>query len=104
MFEGRPPNTGASQPLDLETGEQGELRPVCWRDLVARLDAAREFRVSRGVGEAAGDASFDPHSARHIAEIENGKPDINLDDLANGKAAGRISQPNKNGAEFGVPR
>lgn len=104
MFEGKPPNTGESLPLDLATGEQGELRPVSWRDLVARLDAAREFRVARGVGETAGDASFDPLSARHIAEIENYKPGINFDDLANGKAAGRISQPYKNGAAYGVPR
>jgi hypothetical protein len=49
------------------------------------------------VGETAGDASFDPDSARHIAEIGVGKQDINFDDLANGKAVGVISRSD-NGA------
>jgi hypothetical protein len=82
MFEGKPPSA-AAQPLDKASTGQGRLRPVLWSDLVARFDAVRELRTELGVGEAAGGASFDPDSARHIAELGDGKPDINLDDLAN---------------------
>jgi len=104
MFEGKPPNSGMSLPLDLANSEQGELRPVSWHDLVARLDAVRGLRAAIGAGETAGDASFDPESARHIAALENGKLDVNFDDLANGKPADGISRANNIGAPHGVPR
>ena len=87
MFEGKPPSSATSRPLDPAAAAIDNLRPVKWPDLVAKFDAARELRSELGLGEAAGEASFDPDSARHIAELAEGKRDINFDDLANGKAA-----------------
>nr|WP_166177877.1 hypothetical protein [Altererythrobacter segetis] len=104
MFEGKLPGAAASRPLDKASVGPGRLRPVSWQDLVARFDAVRELRTELGIGETAGGASFDPDSARHIAELGDGKPDINLDDLANGKAAGGMGRPNTNGAASDDPR
>jgi len=104
MFEGKLPGAAAAQPLDQASPGQGRLRPVSWPDLVARFDAVRELRTELGIGETTGGASFDPDSARHIAELGDGKPDINLDDLANGKAAGGMGRPNTNGAASDDPR
>ena len=101
MFESKLPNGDSAQPLDRGAGS---LRPLSWHDLVARFDAVRELRAELGAGEAGGDASFDPDSARHIAELAEGKQDINFDDLANGKAAGGISRSGKNGAASDDPR
>ena len=104
MFEGKLPGTATAQPLDKASAGQGRLRPVSWSDLVARFDAVRELRSELDIGETAGGASFDPDSARHIAELADGKPDINLDDLANGKAADGMGRHNSNGAESDDPR
>lgn len=93
MFEGKHPGDPAAH-----------LRAVSWSDLVAKFDAAREFRAALGMGEMAEEASFDPDSARHIAEIGDGKPAINLDDLANDKAAGGMGRTTKNGAASDDPR
>jgi hypothetical protein len=71
---------------------------VSWSDLVAKLDAARELRVELGGGETACDGSFDRDSARHIAALTEGKQDINLEDLADGKTAGGISRSKHDGA------
>lgn len=100
MFEGKPPRAGAAHPSD-RTGRADSLRPVSWSDLVARFDAVRELRATLGTGETAGEASFDPDSARHIAELEEGKQDINFDVLANGKAAGGNGRSDKNVAASG---
>jgi len=97
MFEGKLPTAATSLPLDRTAAEMDNLRPVKWPDLVAKFDAARELRADLGMGETAGEASFDPGSARHIAELAEGKRDINFDGLANGKAAGGISR-SANGA------
>jgi hypothetical protein len=98
MFEAKLSDTGVMLPFGLaEAGEEG-LRAVNWSDLVAKFDAVRELRAELGAGETVGDASFDPDSARHIAEIGSGKQDINFDDLANGKAAGGISR-----SDYGAP-
>jgi hypothetical protein len=104
MFEGKLPSAAAAQPLDRAIPGQGGLRPVSWSDLVARFDAVRELRTEPGTGETAGGASFDPDSARHIAELGDGKPPINFDDLANGKTAGGMGRPNTNGAASDDPR
>ena len=103
MFEGKLSGGGALQPFD-GTGGVRQLRPVSWRDLVARFDAVRELRVELGTGETADGASFDPDSARHIAELDESKRDINLDDLADGKATGGMGRPNTNGAASDDPR
>jgi hypothetical protein len=104
MFEGKLPNVGSPKTFDRAGGVQGSLRAVSWSDLVARLEAARELRAELGSGEAAGGASFDPDSARHIAELSESKQDINFDDLANGKAAGGKARSNNNGAASDDPR
>lgn len=104
MFEGKHSSAPPAQPLDRIGGTAESLRPVSWSDLVAKFDAVRELRTELGVGETGGDGSFDPDSARHIAEIGGGKQDINLDDLANGKVAGGISRSEKNGAASDDPR
>ena len=104
MFEGKPPNTASSRPLDRAPAAIDNLRPVKWPDLVAKFDAARELRSELGMGDAGGEASFDPDSARHIAELAEGKRDINFDDLANGKAADGMGRENKDGAASDDPR
>lgn len=104
MFEGKLPGADTSQPLDHTGGGAARLRPVSWRDLVARLDAVRELRGELGAGETAGVASFDPDSARHIAELAGAKRDINFDDLANGKAADGKGRRGINGASSDDPR
>lgn len=104
MYEGKLTSVGPAQPLDRTGGAPDPLRPVSWSDLVAKLEAARELRAELGAGESGGDGSFDPDSARHIAALGEGKQDINLDVLANGKAAGGISRSNKNGASSDDPR
>jgi hypothetical protein len=97
MYETKLSGADTLPPLDRAEVVQEGLRAVRWSDLVARFDAVRELRAGLDVGETAGDASFDPDSARHIAEIGVGKQDINFDDLANGKAVGVISRSD-NGA------
>jgi hypothetical protein len=92
MYQNKLSGTGAMPLLDLSPAGQEGLRAVSWADLVARFDAVRELRAELGAGEAAGGASFDADSARHIAEIGGGKQDINFDDLANGKAGDGISR------------
>ena len=99
MFEGKPPQPGAT-PLEFS----GELKPVSWSDLVARLDAARGLRTASEPHHGEGDGSFDPGSARHIAALGDGKPDVNLDVLVNGKATDGISLPHKKRAAGGDPR
>jgi hypothetical protein len=102
MFEGKVQSADTAQPFD--NGGGAHLRPVTWRDLVARFDAVRELRVELGTGETGEVASFDPDSARHIAELAGSKRDINFDDLANGKDADGMGRPNSNGASSDDPR
>jgi hypothetical protein len=104
MLEGKLPNPGGAQAFDRAGRGHDSLRAVSWSDLVARLNAARELRVELGAGETSGGASFDPDSARHIAELSESKHDINFDDLANGKAADGKARSNNNGAASDDPR
>jgi hypothetical protein len=104
MYEGKLSHAGPAQTFDRTGAAPDRLRAVSWSDLVAKLEAARELRAELGAGEGGGDGSFDPDSARHIAALGEGKQDINLDDLADGKAAGSISRSNKNGAVSDDPR
>ena len=104
MFEGKPPSAGGEFQPGLASGEQRDLRLVSWPDLVARLEAARELRTGLGAGEASGDASFDPESARHIAALSEAKPDVNFDHLGNGKSAAGIGRSHDSAAVSDDPR
>lgn len=75
MFEGKPPKADAG----------ASLQAVTWADLSARLAAARDLRKALA-GDENGEGSFDAASARWIADHAEGKPDVNPDDLGNGKA------------------
>jgi hypothetical protein len=79
MFEGKPPKRDAGT----------SLHAVSSADLSARLSAARELRKAFAQDEG-GEGSFDAVSARWIADHADdsvgGKPDVNPDDLGNGKA------------------
>jgi hypothetical protein len=92
MYEGKINRAGIMPPLDLPEAGQDDLRAVKWSDLVAKFDAARGLRAELGAGEADGDASFDPDSARHIAALAGGKQAVNFDNLANGKTTGGNSR------------
>jgi hypothetical protein len=98
MFEGKLLTTHAGLPTDRSDGGQRELRAISWSELVAQFDAARELRSALGTGEAGSDASFAPEPARHIAALCDGKPDVNLDALANRKQGNAISRSATNGA------
>lgn len=104
MLEGKLPGAGSAQAFDPLGGGADRLRPVSWPDLVAKFDAARELRAELGTGEVSGDASFDPDSARHIAELAESKLDINLDGLANSKAAGDMALVHQDRAVREAPR
>jgi len=103
MFERKLSRADVVPPLDLPEAASEGLRAVKWTDLVAKFDAIHDLRAELGAGETTGCASFDPDSARHIAEIGVGKQDINFDGLANGKTAGGISR-SANGAVGDDPR
>jgi hypothetical protein len=103
MFERKLTRADAVTSLDLPEAAPEGLRAVKWIDLVAKFDAIHDLRAELGAGETTGGASFDPDSARHIAEIGAGKQDINFDGLANGKSAGGISR-SANGAVGDDPR
>jgi hypothetical protein len=79
MFEGKPPKRDAS----------ASLHAVSWADLSARLSAARDFRKALAQDDG-GEGSFDAVSARWLADHADAsigeQPDVNPDDLGNGKA------------------
>jgi hypothetical protein len=104
MLEGKLPDAGPGQAFDPAAAGAERLRPVLWSDLVAKFDAARELRAELGSGEAGGDASFDPDSARHIAELAESKHDINFDALADGKGAEDMARPRQDRAGREAPR
>lgn len=102
MFEGKIPSAESRTP-HLDGNEQGgELRPVSWGDLVARLAAARELRSALHE-ELHSDASFDPDSARRLAARGDCKAGVNPEDLVNGKVPGARYRSTA-GATSGEPR
>ncbi len=80
-----------------ESGDADALREMTWGDLRSRLEAARDLRASLRANLGAGAdehlASFDAHSARHIAGLAEGKHAVNPEDLANGKGGGCMDVP-----------
>lgn len=92
MFEGDIPKRAESrrgQGNSPEAEARYEpLHELSWSDLRARFEAARDLRAALGGDGPQEPASFDADSARRIAALAEGKPVVNPDDLANGKAAG----------------
>lgn len=100
MYEGKPPQNPQGQDSiaesDLESGLAGSLQQITWNGLRARLEAARDLRASLAQFPEGELASFDAHSARRIAEQEEGKHTVNPDDLGNGKGIGPIGGGTEN--------
>lgn len=97
MLQGKLTIVHSAPARDLATGESGSLRPITWPELVAQLDAAREFR-SALVGGEEGGASFAPGPAHRIAALGNGEYGVNLLDSADGKPASAICRSPTKGA------
>lgn len=98
MFHGKLTTAHPAPARDLSTGERSSLRPITWPELVAQLDAAREFRSALGGGEGGGVASFAPGPAHRIAALGNGERGVNLLDSADGKPATAICRSPTKGA------
>ena len=103
MFEAKPLSAADFAPSESRDSNPA-LHPVRWSDLVAKLDAARDLRASLLGHAGEGEASFDPHSAQHIAALCEGKRGVNLDDLVDGKVTGGISGAIEDRAAGGDPR
>ncbi len=87
MFEANPPKAFHGN----ESGKAGELRPLTWSDLRARLEAARDLRAAMLADAEDAHASFDAHFARQLTDRANGKDAVYPDDLANGKGPSAMS-------------
>ena len=104
MFEGKPPRPRDARALDEGPHDLEALRPLSWGDLIARFSAARELRSLYDQPDDHGEASFDAGSARRIAALHSGKPDINPDISGNGKSLPGTAAPAARGAEQGAMR
>ena len=94
MIEANPPKAFNGS----ESGKAGELRPLTWSDLRARLEAARDLRATMLADAENPHASFDAHFARQLAGHADGKEAVNLDDLANGKGPSSMSGFDESGS------
>lgn len=91
MYEGKILHTGRIEGAG--DGAEDGLCALSWAELSARLSVAHDFRRLMGRGGRDGACSFNPASARHIAELEaalgpalgDGKPGINPIALSDGK-------------------
>jgi hypothetical protein len=87
MFEGKIVRAGQDLAAAEDAfGEEG-LRSLSWEEIVVRLGTARDFRDLMERRLDAGEASFNPSSARHLAGHGDGKPGINPFALTNRKMA-----------------
>ncbi len=103
MFEGNPPRPSLARPFPDREWDGDALRPLDWRDLVARLSAARGLRISDDHPEDGCEASFDAGSARRIAAHHNGKQAVNPDNSSNGKGP-ECTAGDVHGVRSGAPR
>jgi hypothetical protein len=111
MFEGKlplaqvahdfGPDFGPDSTCDF--GDATPLREMTWSDLRSRLEAARDLRASLQAVAAERLASFDAHSARHIAGLAECKHAVNPEDSANGKVDGRIEGLSADAGTHGGP-
>lgn len=92
------------QDLRVEPGDAAPLREMTWGDLRASLEAARDLRAALHARSDEQLASFDAHSARHIAGLGENKYAVNPDDLGNGKVTGRNDAPSADAGFSGDPR
>ena len=91
MYEGKILQTGHGEGQGDDTGDG--LSALSWAEISARLAAAHDFRRLMGRGGQDGACSFNPASARHIAELGaalgpalgEGKPGIHPIALSDGK-------------------
>jgi hypothetical protein len=88
MFEGNLPATPGFTGVEATLADSDSLRELSWSDLRARLEAARDLRLSLAHGAVQDMASFDAPMARHVAALANVKDAVNPADLANGKGTG----------------
>lgn len=70
-------------------GEGDVLRPIGWSELSARLSALRAVRGSAVRTGSGATSSFDSGAALRLRSLDHGEPDVNPNDLGNGKGAGR---------------
>jgi len=91
MFEGNILHIGHEVVARDASGTAEGLRALSWGELVARLDASRDFRRVMEAQSGAPGGSFNRTSARHLAALGDGKPGINPFALANGKMAESMS-------------
>ncbi|MEO5707336.1 MAG: hypothetical protein ABIT10_09860 [Alteraurantiacibacter sp.] len=91
MFEAKLTTPPAEPGPQASSADSDSLRELSWSDLRARLNAARDLRVSLARGLAQDLASFDAPAARHVAALANGKDAVNPTDLANRKGTGSIT-------------
>lgn len=91
MFEYKPIPMPDSRDCAADAVAESALCELNWAELTARLAAARELRAELAHSNAAVLASFNAHSARHLASQHDvfrdrdSQPDVNPDDLGNGK-------------------
>jgi hypothetical protein len=108
MFEGKLPLVPVAHDCGPDfrgdPGDAAPLRAMSWSDLRASLEAARDLRASLSARSDEHMASFDAHSARHIAGLTESYHGINPDDLANGKSTGRMDVPTADVGISGDPR
>ena len=99
MFEGKPIPAPDSRISAADETVESTLCELSWADLTARLSAARELRAELAQSDEAVLASFNAHSARHIASQhegfrhDNGQREVNPDDLGNGKGHAAEHEP-----------
>jgi hypothetical protein len=91
MFEGKLPAQPVTIRVDALAVDGDSLRALSWSDLRARLEAARDLRLSLALAGPQDPASFDGPAARHVAALANGKEAVNPSDLANGKGTGLMT-------------
>ncbi len=112
MFEGKPPFAPEASNSDADASAGERLRRLSWGDLVAKLEAARDLSEfiahEKNAGGAFPAASFDAHSAHHLAEQQehfhaNDKLPVNPLNLGNLKE-GRGKEAPSNSVQDGASR
>ena len=67
--------------------EGSALRAICWQELTARINAARDLRQVLSRDQACLTASFADAAAGYFSDVEEGKRAVNPDALGHRKAS-----------------